>query len=97
MAPMLRARMTRFWPVTSFNDGLGGTPGARRQAYRALFPAALDDDFVEGLRAATNGGWALGPERFMRQIAKALGRRVARRPKGRARESKDERRQPSLL
>jgi putative transposase len=78
-------------------DGLGGTPSERQQAYRALFRAALDDDFVAGLRAATNGGWALGPARFRRQIAKALGRRVAPLPKGRPRKGKDERRQLSLL
>ena len=64
-------------------DRLGRTPAERQKEYRALFRAALDDDFVDGLRAATNGGWALGDARFKRQIAKALGRRVAPLPRGR--------------
>ena len=51
------------------------------EEYRALFRAALDQDFVQDLRAATNGGWALGDARIKRQIAKAFGRRVAPLPK----------------
>jgi putative transposase len=46
--------------------GRGGE--ARRKAYRALFRFGLDDEFVAALRAATNGGWALGDARFARQI-----------------------------
>jgi putative transposase len=49
--------------------GLGADEPARRQAYRALFRGLLDEDFVEALRAATNGGWALGGERFKRRLA----------------------------
>ena len=51
-------------------DGLGATPAERQKEYRALFRAALDDGFVDGLRAATNGGWAFGDARFRRQIPK---------------------------
>ncbi len=47
--------------------GRGGE--ARRKAYRALFRGALDGEFVAALRAATNGGWALGDARFAQQIA----------------------------
>ena len=75
--------------------GRGGE--ARRKAYRALFRGALDGEFVAAPRAATNGGWALGDARFKRQIAKALGRRVAPLPKGRPRKVKTQRRQLSLL
>jgi putative transposase len=32
--------------------------------------------FVEALREATNGGWALGDARFKRRTAKAAGRRA---------------------
>jgi putative transposase len=63
----------------------------------ALFRAAPDVDFVDGLRAATNGGWALGDARFQQQIAKALGRRVAPLPKERPKKANAERRQFSLL
>jgi hypothetical protein len=55
---------------------------ARQKEYRALFRGALDEDFLADLRAATNGGWALGGERFKRAIAKALRRRVAPLPRG---------------
>ena len=76
---------------------LGRTPAVRRTRYQALFRAALDTAFIDDLRAATNGGWALGDARFKRQIAKALGRRVSPLPKGRPRRTEDERRQSSLL
>jgi putative transposase len=78
-------------------DGLGRTPPERQQAYRALFRAALDEGFIDGLRAATNGGWALGDARFRRQIAKAMGRRVAPLPRGRPPKAKVDRRQLNLL
>lgn len=78
-------------------DRLGIAPAERQKEYRALFRTALDAGFVNHLRAATNGGWALGDARFKRQIAKALGRRVAPMPKGRPPKPKAERRQLSLL
>jgi putative transposase len=64
-------------------DRLGRTAATRQQEHRALFRATLNQDFVQDLRAATNGGWALGDARFKRQIAQALGRRVVPLPKGR--------------
>src|SRR6266700_7688800 len=78
-------------------DRLGRTAASRQQEYRALFRAALNQDFVQDLRAATNGGWALGDARFKQQIAKALGRRVVPLPKGRPPKAVAERRQLSLL
>src|SRR5438552_4735338 len=36
-------------------DRLGATAARRQEAYRALFGTALDADFVDRLRAATNG------------------------------------------
>ena len=41
-------------------EALGRSAAERQKEYRTLFRAALDPDFVEALRAATNGGWALG-------------------------------------
>jgi len=76
---------------------LGRTRAGRRTEYRALFRARLDDGFVAALRRATNGGWALGDERFKRRIAKAAGRRVAPLPLGRPAKSRDGKRQVSLL
>jgi putative transposase len=62
---------------------LGRGAAERHAAYCALFRTPLEAAFLDGLRAATNGGWAMGSERFKRKIAKALGRRVAPLPPGR--------------
>ena len=76
--------------------GRGGE--ARRKAYRALFRGALDGEFVAALRAATNGGWALGDARFAQQIADAVGRRAAKLAPGRpSKDRREERRQLRLL
>jgi hypothetical protein len=61
-------------------DGLGAGTADRRKAYRELFRRAGDADFADALRAATNGGWALGDAGFKRQIAKALERQGAQPP-----------------
>ena len=63
--------------------GLGRSPAERRGAYRALFGPPVDPAFLDELRAATNGGWALGDERFKRNLATALGRRAAPLPRER--------------
>jgi len=72
---------------------LGRSDAERQKAYRALFRAALTGTFLDELRAATNGGWALGSERFKREIAKALHRRVTPLAPGRPRKAKDDSRQ----
>ena len=76
---------------------LAPTPAGRQEAYRALFGAPLDEAFLTELRAATNGGWALGDARFKRQIAKAMRRRVAPLPKGRRKTQQADARQINLL
>lgn len=76
---------------------LGRGPAARQEAYRALFRAPLEQAFVEGLRRATNGGWAFGSARFKERIAKALKRRVAPRPAGRPAKKRRDKRQLILL
>jgi REP-associated tyrosine transposase len=75
-------------------DGLGASPADRRKAYRELFRTAGDADFADALRAATNGGWALGDARFKRQIAKALDRQGAQPPGCAAAEGPTARRKP---
>jgi putative transposase len=76
---------------------LGPSVAKRQQAYRELFRAKLGAEFVEALRAATNGGWALGDERFKRRIAKMAGRRADKLPIGRPPVKRTDKRQPSLL
>lgn len=58
---------------------------------RQLFDA-LDEEVVGQIRSATNGNYALGNERFQREVEVALGRRVKRGQSGRPRKSpaKDE-------
>ncbi|MDE2181528.1 MAG: transposase [Alphaproteobacteria bacterium] len=70
---------------------LGRGAAARQEAYRALFREALGETFLAELRAATNGGWALGGQQFQRAIAKAAKRRAAPLPKGRPAKARDQR------
>jgi putative transposase len=86
--------------LAQFHDAfrrLGRTVEERRIAYRELCTQKLDPAFVEALRAATNGGWALGGERFRKAIAKAAGRRAAPLPRGPKPASAKDKKQLSLL
>jgi putative transposase len=76
---------------------LGRSVAERQKSYRALFRTPLERDFVDALRAATQGGWALGGERFTAEIAKALRRRVAPLPPGPKPKSMRDKRQMILL
>jgi len=76
---------------------LGWDGEAQQEAYRALFREKLDEQFIEDLRVATNGGWALGDERFKKEIAEATKRRTEPLPKGRPPELKRDKRQINLL
>ena len=62
---------------------LGRNDQDRREAYRALFRAHVDEALMEEIRDATNGNFVLGGKRFQDQIAEALGRRVVRGKAGR--------------
>ena len=62
---------------------LARTATKRREVYRALFRAHLDEALVEEIRSATNGNYALGNAGFQKQIEKVLGRRVVRGVSGR--------------
>lgn len=50
----------------------------RREAYRALFRAHVDEALTAEIQDATNGNFALGGSTFQAQIAKVLGLRVTR-------------------
>ena len=69
---MRAVRWIRISAVKRCLRRLGAGTAERRKAYRELFRTADDADFADALRAAPNGGWALGGARFKRQIAKAL-------------------------
>jgi putative transposase len=64
---------------------LGRTVAARQAAYRELVRSGLDDDTLDEIRLATNGGFVLGNPRFQQAIADALKRRVTRGRPGRPR------------
>ena len=62
---------------------LGKIEVERREAYRALFRAHVDEALVEEIRSATNGNFVLGNKRFQSEVETALGRRVTRGVAGR--------------
>jgi putative transposase len=61
---------------------LGSGIADRQAAYQALFRSHLENETLASIRAATNGGWPLGNDRFKTEIERALERQVTRRPKG---------------
>jgi putative transposase len=61
---------------------LGRNPEAQQKTYRGLVNERLDPAFVDALRAATNGGWALGSECFRKEIDAMANRRAAPLPRG---------------
>ena len=62
---------------------LGGNSQRRQVAYRGLFQSEMNSDSLDQIRKATNGNFALGSERFSRQVEQALGRRVTPGKSGR--------------
>ncbi len=48
----------------------------RRQAYRSLVESGLSEELVSSIRSATNGNFVLGDDRFGREVAAKLDRRV---------------------
>ena len=48
----------------------------RAERYRALFAAHLDAGLVKQIRAATNGNFVLGNDRFREEVEQMLKRRV---------------------
>jgi putative transposase len=55
---------------------LGTQRAARLAAYRALFESELDPGLTAEIRAAVNGGFALGNARFKTEVSALTGRRV---------------------
>ncbi len=66
---------------------LGRGDEARQGAYRELFRYESDPGLMEEIRKATNGNFALGSERFQKEIAAALGRRISPGKSGRPRKA----------
>lgn len=66
-------------------QALGSSVSIRQRAYRALFRIHLDPKRIGQIRAATNGNYALGNDRFNKEIAATLGRRVTPATPGRPR------------
>lgn len=62
---------------------LGESSETRRTAYRGLFTDQLDVRLADEIRAATNGGFALGNEYFQAQVSLSLGRRASKGRPGR--------------
>jgi len=69
---------------------LGTDPRARQAAHRALVDDGVSDSMPDEIRSATNGGWALGSERFRKEIAALLGRRRVAATRGRRPRRNDE-------
>jgi putative transposase len=68
---------------------LGATDADRQAAYAAVFAGPLEADTVGQFRDATQRGWVLGSDRFQREIADTLKRRVTPPQRGRPRKAED--------
>ena len=69
---------------------LGVCEVSRCEHYRGLFSAHLEPDILDEIRLSTNGNFVLGNDRFKKEIANMLNRRVSRGKAGRpAKESAD--------
>jgi putative transposase len=56
---------------------IGNEPSSRYRAYRSFFGEPLEAGMQDEIRAATNGNYVLGSEKFKAQIEAVLGRRVS--------------------
>lgn len=70
---------------------------ARFEVYRGLFKAHLDAETIDAIRLATNGNFALGSERFQKEIEQAVKRRAAPGKAGRPRQASDSIEQQDLF
>ena len=64
---------------------LGRTDEERRLAYQQLFASIAAEEDLNAIREATNKGWALGSERFQREVEALSARRAASKGRGRPR------------
>jgi putative transposase len=56
---------------------MGDSSGERCAAYRDLILSRINEESITQIRQATQGNYVLGDDRFKKEIAQALGRRVA--------------------
>ena len=68
---------------------LGPDDAKRRAAYLELFRGELEPMELEEIRTSVNAGYALGNERFRKEMALALGRRAGPGKPGRPGEVPD--------
>ncbi len=64
---------------------LGRTDAERQMAYKELFRNELESEEIDKIRKATNENFALGNDRFTKEISEMLGRRVTPGKPGRPR------------
>lgn len=62
---------------------LRNTPFERQAAYRSLVEVPLDSEIARTLERATEKGWALGSEEFLRSLSAQATRRASQLPRGR--------------
>jgi len=62
---------------------LGTHEAGRRAAYLELFRSELEANELEAIRSSANAGYALGSERFKKEIEQVLGRRAGPGKSGR--------------
>ncbi len=73
-------------PHTEYSR-LGRSKDDRLSAYRQLFRAAISGQDLNAIRESTHKGWALGNERFKRQIEALANRQASSKGVGRPRNS----------
>ena len=69
---------------------LGRTAPERRTAYRQLISAHIDPEYIAEIRAATNGNYVLGNDRFKDEISRIRKRRITPGKAGRRARGEDE-------
>ncbi len=62
---------------------LGGDSASRRSSYLELFRSELEEADLKEIRRAANGSFALGGERFLKEIERTTGRRATAGKPGR--------------
>lgn len=62
---------------------LGNTPFERQATYRSMLEKPLADSIARDIERATEAGWALGGETFLRAMSASATRRVIALPRGR--------------
>jgi len=72
----------------SLYERLGRRAEEWRAAYRELFDLSIEEQMLRDIRESTNKGWALGDDRFLKQIEQLTQRQTAPRANGGDRHSK---------